>query len=181
MFILVVKLKNLIGWVVAIGVLAAAVLLFGFNAVTGVFNTNSDLPIYSVDCPYKKLAITFDCAWGDADIPGILDTLRKENVKATFFIVGQWAEKYPETLRQIALEGHDIANHGYSHLRMGALDSSRIKAEITQCGSVLNRISGQKIELFRPPYGDYSKNVVKIAGSLGYYTIQWDVDSLTCL
>ena len=78
----------------------------------------------------------------------------------------------------IAAEGHDIANHSYSHLRMGALDNARITSEIQLCGDKLREVSGKKIDLFRPPYGDYSNNVVATARKLGYYTIQWNVDSL---
>lgn len=144
----------------------------------GVFSSARDLPIYSVGTTEKKAAITFDCAWGAADIPDILSTLEKENVKATFFIVGQWAEKNPETVKTIAEKGHDIGNHSYSHLRMGALDNRRIIKEVSLSGEKLAEISGTKVELFRAPYGDYNNNVVGIARNLGFYTIQWDVDSL---
>ncbi|MCX7842928.1 MAG: polysaccharide deacetylase family protein [Clostridia bacterium] len=156
-------------------IITAGFISSGSSHVSGA---SRDLPIYSVNCPEKKVAITFDCAWGASDIPKILDTLEKEDVKATFFIVGQWAEKYPDAVRMMAEKGHDVANHSYSHLRMGALDKERLKSEITKCGDVLNRITRKKIELMRPPYGDYSNNTISVARSLGYYTIQWDVDSL---
>lgn len=157
--------------------LAAFVMVFS-SKVIDVWSENRQIPIYSVELYDKKAAITFDCAWGDSDIPSIMDTLKKEGIKATFFIVGQWAEKYPDTVRLIAREGHDIANHSYSHLRMGTLDRGKIKSEILKCGTVLESLSGQTIDLFRAPYGDYNSNVVTTAKSLGYYTIQWNVDSL---
>jgi polysaccharide deacetylase family sporulation protein PdaB len=160
--------------VVVVVLLAAAF----FSPTLDVFSYNYDLPIYSVACEDKKAAITFDCAWGADDIPDILNTLNKEDVKATFFIVGQWAEKHSEAVKLIAQGGHDIANHSYSHLRMGVIGSEKIRSEILKCSSKLTEISGTKVELFRPPYGDYSKDVTRIAGEMGYYTIQWDVDSL---
>jgi peptidoglycan/xylan/chitin deacetylase (PgdA/CDA1 family) len=92
--------------------------------------------------------------------------------------VGLWAEKYPEIVRMIAAEGHDVANHGYSHLRMDSLDSNKISSEITQCSSKLSEITGTKVELFRPPYGAYNNNVIKISNNLKHYPIQWNVDSL---
>jgi len=144
----------------------------------GVFSNQRDLPIYSVETSSKNVSITFDCAWGADDIPQILSALEKENIKATFFIIGQWAEKNPEVVKMIANSGHDIANHSYSHLRMGSIDDSKIKDEISKCHSKLKDITGNRIDLFRAPYGDYNNNVVAIARSLGYYTIQWDVDSL---
>ena len=164
--------------IAAAALLAAAMILPNAAGVAEAFSPKRKLPIYSVDCSGKNVAITFDCAWGADDIPGILKTLEKEDVRASFFIVGQWAEKFPDKVRMIAKAGHDIANHSYSHLRMGALDEERIRSEISKCGEVLEALSGRKIDLFRPPYGDYGNNVVGIAHELGYYTIQWNVDSL---
>lgn len=147
-------------------------------AIAYVFNPKRELPIYSVECEEKKAAITFDCAWGAEDIPQILNTLEEEGVTATFFIVGQWAEKNPQSVKMIADKGHDIANHSYSHLRMGVLDTDKIKEEILLCSRKLEELTGKKVDLFRAPYGDYNNNVIKTARELGHYTIQWDVDSL---
>lgn len=151
-------------------------LLFRYDS--SVYSSKRELPIYYVGTQEKKVSITFDCAWGADDIPSILETLRKEDVKATFFFVGQWAEKFPDTIKMIAKDGHDIANHSYSHLRMGTLDRERISKEISQCGKSLSEIAGKEVDLFRPPYGDYNNTVITTARSLGYYPIQWDVDSL---
>jgi peptidoglycan-N-acetylglucosamine deacetylase len=162
-------------------VLIGCFLYFGVSTcsnVISVFSVKRDLPIYYVNTAEKEASITFDCAWGPDDIPDIIKTLKKEDVKATFFILGQWAEKYPGTVKLIAENGHDIANHSYSHLRMGALDTARIRQEISSCDKKLSKISGKKVDLFRPPYGDYSNEVVGIARELGYFTVQWNVDSL---
>lgn len=167
----------LIAFIVIAFLIAAAVRLLN-SGVASVFRSERELPIYSVDCKDKKVAITFDCAWGAEDIPYILSTLDKEKVKATFFIVGQWAEKFPDAIKAMAQGGHDVANHSYSHLRMSSLDSSKIKSEITKCTEKLYEMSKIKTNLFRPPYGDYNNKVVRTAKELGYYTIQWDVDSL---
>ena len=110
----------------AVVLLLAAAGIFNTD-VLPVWNENRQIPIYSVETMGKKASITFDCAWGAADMPQILNTLKKENVKATFFIVGQWAEKYPDVVKQIARDGHDIANHSYSHLRMGAFNLNEEK------------------------------------------------------
>lgn len=145
---------------------------------TNVFSENRELPIYSVKQSEKVVSVTFDNAWGAGDIPDIINSLEKENVKATFFMVGQWAEKYPEVVKLISENGHDIANHSYSHLKMGSIDMKRMKYEIAECGKKLNEITGKEVELFRAPYGDYNDSVINAAKELGYYTIQWDVDSL---
>lgn len=139
---------------------------------------NEDIPIYSVECEERKCAITFDCAWGADDIPDILDTLDKYKAKGTFFIVGLWAQKYPDTVKLISDRGHEIANHGYSHAHMAQIPEEKIKEEILLCTDILEKITGVKISLFRPPYGEYNSTTIKVAKSLQYQTIQWDVDSL---
>lgn len=143
-----------------------------------VFSAQRQVPIYSVDTDEKLAAVTFDCAWGADDMPRILETLKEADVKATFFMVGQWAEKNPEIVKQMAKEGHDIANHSYSHFRMGSLDRGKINSEIKKCGDELEKLTGSKCDLFRAPYGDYSDSLLSEARQLGYYTIQWNVDSL---
>jgi peptidoglycan-N-acetylglucosamine deacetylase len=180
MKIIVLRARNGIKYLIASAVVIAIICVVGLIApkVSEVFSTYREIPIYSVERPDKVVSITFDCAWEADDILDILSTLRKDNIKATFFIVGQWAEKYQQAVRMISEEGHDIANHSYSHARMGAIDKDKIRYEISTCGASLNKISGKNSNLFRAPYGDYNNDVINIAKELGYYTIQWDVDSL---
>ena len=158
--------------------LIAYTLIITAPGALDVFVAQREAPIYSVDTPDKKIALTFDCAWGADDIPDILNTLKKFEIKATFFMVGEWAEKNEGAVRLMAGEGHDIANHSYSHFSMGSLGKEKIASEIKQCGDVLEKLSGVRCDLFRAPYGDYNNLVLDQARQLGYYTIQWDVDSL---
>ncbi len=158
--------------------ITVSVLAFLNSQYINVYAPERKLPVYSVDTNDKVVAITFDCAWGADDIPEILEVLEGRNVKASFFVVGQWAEKYPEKIKMISLHGHDLANHSYSHFRMSTLDAVRNAKEISKCGEILDEATGSKTNLFRAPYGDYSNSVLETAEKLGYYTIQWDVDSL---
>ncbi len=143
-----------------------------------VFSNHRVLPIYSVETDRNLVSITFDCAWGAGDIPTILEILKKENVRASFFMVGQWGEKYPDAVKLIANDGHDVANHGYSHLRMSTIGKEKCRSEIELCNQKLGEISGTKVILFRPPYGDYNNTVIETCNELGSYPIQWNVDSL---
>jgi polysaccharide deacetylase family sporulation protein PdaB len=177
----VIRARRMAVYLVALS--AALLALFAVNMgknndALAVFSTRKEIPIYSVDVPEKAASITFDCAWGAGDIPDILNTLKEADIKATFFLVGQWAEKHPDTVRLIAQDGHDIANHSYSHFRMGSLDRGKVSSEISQCGELLEKLTGTKCDLFRAPYGDYNNTVLAEARKQGYFTIQWDVDSL---
>ena len=146
--------------------------------VLNVFAEQKEIPIYSVETPDKIVSITFDCAWEANDIPDILQTLKEAEVRASFFVVGQWAEKNPDMVKMMAEGGHDVANHSYSHFRMGSIDRAAISTEIKQCGDLVAGLTGTACNLFRAPYGDYNNTVLAEAKKLGYYTIQWDVDSL---
>lgn len=176
-FISIIKKKMIPGMVAFVFLLICALFTIGYTASTvGVFSSDRHLPIYSVET--NKVAITFDCAWGASDIPTIMDILKKENVRATFFMVGQWAEKFPDSVKLIAKEGHDVANHGYSHLKMSTISKEKCFSEIDLCNKKLEEISGVKVKLFRPPYGDYNNTVVDTCNEMGCYPIQWNVDSL---
>jgi len=147
-------------------------------SIVTVFIPQKQLPIYYVGRDDKKMGITINCAWGDGDIDNILNTLKKHNVKATFFIVGDFAQRYPARVKQISDAGHDIGSHGYRHIRMGELTKDKIIEDLDKNKKLLDSITGKSVNLYRPPYGDYNNNVINAANEKGYYAIQWDVDSL---
>jgi len=146
--------------------------------IAAVFAPTKELPIYSVEVPEKKIAISFDAAWGNEYTNCILDTLDKYNVKSTFFLVGFWVDKYPEDVKEIAKRGHDVGNHSTTHPNMPQLSQEKILEEINTTGEKIEELTGKKPILFRPPFGDYNDNLIRICRENGYYAIQWDVDSL---
>lgn len=152
--------------------------------VSPVFNTMGTaaegrlLPVYCVETEEKKIAISFDCAWGDEYSEKLLEILREKNVKATFFMTGQWVENFPETVKKIAEEGHELGNHSETHPQMTDLSADGCKSELLKAHEKVKELTGVEMTLFRPPYGAYNDTVIKAAGDLGYQTIQWDVDSL---
>ncbi|QEK12540.1 polysaccharide deacetylase family protein [Crassaminicella thermophila] len=148
------------------------------NMIIGVMNKDKVLPIYCVDTEEKKIAISFDAAWGDQYTNGILDILDKYNVKTTFFLVGFWVDKYPDMVKKIQDKGHEIGNHSSTHPHMSKLSVGQITQELNETGEKIEKITGVKPILFRPPFGDYNNRLIETAKKNGYYTIQWDVDSL---
>lgn len=141
-------------------------------------NTPRLVPIYSVETDEKKVAISFDCAWGTEYTDKILSALKNSDVRATWFMVEFWTAKYPEFVKKIDAAGHSIGTHSSTHSYMSKQNAEEIKKELTVSSQAIESITGKKVELFRPPYGDYDDELIKTAGELGYYTIQWDVDSL---
>ena len=137
-----------------------------------------ELPIYRVERNDKKIAISFDCAWGTDYTDKLLEIMKTNNVKCTFFAVEFWTKKNPEYVKKISDYGHEIGTHSASHPYMSKLDKETIIKELLSSASAIEEITGKKVELFRPPYGDYNDRLINTARELNLYTIQWDVDSL---
>ena len=137
-----------------------------------------ELPIYSVDIQEKKIAISFDAAWGAEDFEKIMEILDKHKVKTTFFMTGGWVEKYPECVKKLVEKGHDLGNHSATHPDMTTLSKEAQREQIMKVHDAVKSLTGYEMELFRPPYGAYNNDVIRTCYENGYYPIQWDVDSL---
>ena len=143
----------------------------------GVSSSRS-LPIYSVETEEKKIAISFDCAWGVDYTDQLLETMEKNDIRCTFFAVQFWVEKYPSYVQKIIAAGHEMGTHSRTHSYMSKQSEAEIKDELTTSSQAIEKLTGQKVTLFRPPYGDYDNALIDTCLSMGIYPIQWDVDSL---
>ena len=178
---LVIKRRAIIIAVIAATVFALALTGVYYTGAAAIYNNVSPkkVPIYSVETDEKAVALTFDAAWGADKTLGILETLEEKDACATFFLVSFWAEKYENELKTLAASDRiEIGTHSATHPYMTKLSKSQMALELSTSKSLIEKISGRKIELFRPPYGDYSDALLTTAKEQGLYTIQWDVDSL---
>ncbi len=149
------------------------------GAITVFLSNKRLLPIYSVDTDEKKIAISFDAAWGDQYTEELLKIMEERNIKCTFFLVGFWVDEHPDQVRKIAEAGHEIGNHSTNHPHMSKLSKEQIKMELETTQRKIEELAGDRaVKLFRPPFGDYNDTVIATCRELGYYPIQWDVDSL---
>lgn len=154
-------------------------LVMTFFRTYGVFAKNGkNLPIYCVDTKEKKIALTFDTNWGSDNITEILDILDKNNVKATFFMLGVWIDKYPEETKEIYNRGHEIGNHSNNHPDFSHISKERIVQEVAVTDAKLTKLLGINTNIFRFPSGSYNEEAVKIVESTNHFCIQWDVDSV---
>lgn len=136
------------------------------------------LPVYCVETSEPKVAFTMNCAWNADDIDSILETLSKHNVKITFFMVGDWVDKYPEAVKKISDAGHEIANHSDGHKHVNNLTLEENENEIKLCSKKIEKITGNKTSLYRGPYGEYNNTVIQAAENQKHITIQWSLDTL---
>ena len=137
-----------------------------------------DLPIYNVKRDDKVIAISFDAAWGDEQTQTLIDILAEFDIKTTFFVVGDWVDKYPHQIKALHEAGHEIMNHSNKHPYMTKLSREQMETELNSCNDKIEAITGVRPTLFRAPYGDYNNAVVGCARDCGMFTIQWDIDSL---
>lgn len=174
------RLRNLLSCAALAAVFAVLAVGVHFSGAYALFTggTVRKLPVYSVETAEKKLSITFDCAWGTEHTDAILRELERAGVRATFFMVQFWAEKYPEYVKKIADAGHEIGTHSATHSYMSKLSAAAIAAELESSSAAIEKVTGKEVELFRAPYGDYDDLLIETAAAQGYTTVQWDVDSL---
>lgn len=180
MRLLIITRRNLItlGFCVMIAVMAGVVTLSSTLGAVQTASAPREIPVYCVDTDKKQVAISFDAAWGNEQTDTLLEILDKYNVKATFFLVGQWVDNYPDDVKKIAEKGHDIGNHSDTHPHMPQLAKDDMISQIKTCNDKICELTGNTPTLFRAPYGDYNDDLVNSVKECNMYCVQWDVDSL---
>ena len=137
------------------------------------------VPIFRGSPDRNEVALAINVAWGEESLPGILDVLKKEDVHATFFFVGDWARKFPELVQSVASGGHEIGNHGLYHGHPCALSREELSRMILDNNALLTKIVGRQPEpLFAPPAGEFDQRSVGVTAELGYRTVLWTVDTI---
>jgi peptidoglycan/xylan/chitin deacetylase (PgdA/CDA1 family) len=131
----------------------------------------------NVEGPY--IAMTYDDGPHGVQTPRLLDMLKQRRLKATFFVVGKCVAEYPEIARRIVAEGHEIANHSWSHPTLSSMTEASVRDQLERTHQVLKQATGIETRLFRPPYGAFTQRQRNWAHAVyGYRTIMWDVDTL---
>lgn len=177
MSFVVIKVRKILPWIciVAVAMIFAANI---FSSIPAANVKNREIPIYSVERDDNKIALTFDCAWNDSDIDLILDILDNYECKATFFVLGDWAQKYSESLYKIHQRGHEIGNHSYNHKDYLKLSANEILDDLDKCDAIVENITGKRPRLVRAPSGGYNDTVIKACKQRGSVYIQWSVDGI---
>jgi len=185
MFVYVVNKAKILRWALLGAAIVAAVVLLvvffsgsrGADSQQTTLQSGRQLPVYRVAIEDKKVALTFDAAWGEQHVTPILDELDRFNIKCTFFIVGFWADQYPQTVREIAQRGHEVACHSTNHLHMASLTREQMQADLTANCQKLHSLTGREPMLFRPPFGEYNDTLIRVAAEEGMTAVQWSLDA----
>lgn len=155
--------------------------LFALTYAGGILNVTSssqEEAIYQGNTESNNICLMINVYWGNEYIPKMLETLKENDVKTTFFIGGSWAEDYPEILKEIYDGGHEIANHAYSHPDLKEKSLQINKTEISKTTDIIKELLNVEMTLFAPPSGSYSETTLQVAKELGYTTIMWTRDTI---
>ncbi len=145
-------------------------MLVNTSTVSGVY--------YNGDKSSKNVSLMINVYWGTEYLDTMLEILKENDVKTTFFIGGTWAVLNEDMLQKIYQDGHEIANHGYHHKDHDKLDEKGNLDEISTTHTIVKELLNVEMELFAPPSGAYDKTTVSVASSLGYKTIMWTRDTV---
>ncbi|MFI5358744.1 MAG: polysaccharide deacetylase family protein [Halanaerobiales bacterium] len=148
------------------------------NELVVPVNTAPERPYYHGVRGRNQIALTINVDWGEEFIPGMLKIMEERDVRATFFVTGQWAMKNKEMLKLMADKGHEIGNHGYSHQHPAKLSRDGLIELIKKNEEVIYQITKQRTRLFAPPYGEVDERIAGIVSSIGYKTIMWSADTI---
>lgn len=176
----VIKSKHLKYFaLVLVAIVLLAITIDGSNSAQVFFGYNvKKTPIYCVQTTEKKVAISFDAAWGADKTQDIMDNLKEFNANATFFLVGFWVDKYPDMTKKIDQSGFEIGTHSNTHPDMTTLSKENMEKELDLSMGLIENAIGKKVTVFRPPYGAYNNTLLEVCTEINLYAIQWDVDSL---
>lgn len=145
-------------------------MLVNTSTVSGVY--------YNGDKSSKNVSLMINVYWGTEYLDTMLEILKENDVKTTFFIGGTWAVLNEDMLQKIYQDGHEIANHGYHHKDHDKLDEKGNLNEISTTHTIVKELLNVEMNLFAPPSGAYDKTTVSVASSLGYKTIMWTRDTV---
>lgn len=178
-FVIIKKKGLILSFLAVISMVLLSINYNGGVSASVFFGTAPRLvPIYSVETDEKKVAISFDTAWGADKTLKILEILDEYKVNATFFMVGFWVEDYPDMVKAIDNQGIEIGTHSNTHPDFVNLTEEQMKLELTTSIDLIKNITGKDVELFRAPYGSYNNTMLNLTDKMGLKTIQWDVDTL---
>lgn len=140
--------------------------------------TPLDVPIYQGNPNKEQITLVVNVAWGNDELVQMLDILDSYSIKTTFFLVGRWADKFPELVQEIYKRGHEFGNHAYSDPHLPQLSEAKIAEEINLTTAAIHKAVGQvEVVYFSPPYNDFNDKVVRVAAALNYQTVICSLDT----
>lgn len=163
---------------IAIGIVTlflAGVFLFQVNKASWG-NATDEVAFTKGSVEEPSVALTFNISWGDERVHGILETLKKEEATATFFLSGEWAERHPAIIEKIAEDGHEIGMLGYRYKSYLEQDIEDVRRDLFLAQEVFERLGFENLNLLRTPSGLFNEEVIELAQSMGFEVVHWNIN-----
>lgn len=179
-----IKYKNIknkysiISNIIILLIFSVLILFTSTGNLNYVFNYENENVVYNGNKNSNKVSLMINVYWGSEYIEDILKVLKENNVKITFFIGGQWAQKEPELLSMIINNGHELGNHGFFHEDHSKLTYEQNHEEIESTHNLIKVFYDVEMNLFAPPSGAFNKSTLEVASDMGYRTIMWSKDTI---
>jgi polysaccharide deacetylase family sporulation protein PdaB len=143
------------------------------------FSTNKGpMAIYQGDTSKRNIALTFDISWGDENAEKVINALNKLHIKhVTFFLSAAWAERHPEVVAELVKQGHEIGSLGYRYKSYTQLKPEEMRRDLAKSEDVFTRLGVKNVKLFRPPNGEFNKDVLKIVSQYNLSVVHWSINT----
>ena len=161
-----------------VGLLVFAWIMLGIDDTARVINDAKGNPIYKGSDDKNAVSIAMNVVWGDEHLDAILNILKENDVKITFFVGGKWAQNSSDMLKRMVAEGHEIGSHSYDHEHFEKLSYTQSVEMIKKAADVIYSICGFAPMLFVPPYGEFNDTTLRASRDLGCKTIMWSLDTI---
>lgn len=162
-----------------IGVISLLVATIFFIQSNGNFlwlQDSDDVALTKGSVDESNIALTFNISWGEEKVHDILDRLKKEDVQATFFLSGEWAERHPTIVEKIAEDQHEIGMLGYRYKSYLEQDISQVQSDLILAKEVFGKIGFEDMKLLRTPSGQFNEEVLELAKSMGFDVVHWNIN-----
>lgn len=176
--------RKINSYLISIGtvIILFAVSIFATKGINNTIETSAininKQPIYKIETERKKVAISINCSESAENIDSIIDSLSKMKAKATFYVTGELANKYPEQIKKITANGYEVGNLSYHYSNLKNKNIEDIKEEISKCTEEIEKVTNTKVTTFRAPYGECNSQIIEEATKQNLSTVQWNIDSL---
>ncbi|HIE13374.1 MAG TPA: polysaccharide deacetylase [Desulfotomaculum sp.] len=140
-------------------------------------STGAPGPVYQGSTDKRRIALTFNVFWGEEHLPQILQTLRRNNAKATFFLGGCWVDRFPELAQEIGRD-FEVGSHSYYHRHPDRLSVAENLADLKRAEAAIRRVTKKRPRLFAPPYGECGPSILQAADAAGYRVVLWSIDTV---
>ncbi|MDY0394972.1 polysaccharide deacetylase family sporulation protein PdaB [Virgibacillus halophilus] len=162
--------------ILSMALMVALLLWFGKSDVLSVFSKQDPSVLAKGDKKKPNISLTFNISWGEEKVYDILEQLEKNQVKATFFLSGEWAERHPEIVEKIIKGKHEIGMLGYRYKSYLEQDIDQVQRDLLRAKEAFEKMGLKDVTLLRTPNGHFNEDIVKLAQKLGFSVIQWNIN-----